>query len=93
MTPRCPHGAKLSDRIEAYRVKLPNLSEGQGRDDVAFRFGCFLVKTMQVSDDVALEWLNLWDCANTPPKGAERLRQIIQSAHRYGKSNYGSSRS
>jgi hypothetical protein len=84
---------RLADQIEKYRLKLPNLSEGQGRDDVAFQFAAFLVRDMQVTDAVALEWLSLWDAGNSPPKGDERLREIVLSAHQYGQHSYGSGRS
>jgi hypothetical protein len=84
---------RLADRIEVYRKKLPNLSAGQGRDDVAYRFAAFLVRDAAVSDDVAMEWLSLWDQGNRPPKGEQRLRQILDSAHRYGRHAYGAGRS
>jgi hypothetical protein len=83
---------RLADQIEAYRRRLPHLAEGQGRDDVAYRFAAFLVRDVAVSDDVALEWLSLWDAGNRPPKGESRLREILASAHRYGRHAYGTGR-
>jgi hypothetical protein len=41
-------------------ARLPNLGEGQGRDDVAYRFGCWLVRDLALSDSEALTWLT--DC-------------------------------
>jgi hypothetical protein len=82
----------LADRIELYRRKLSNLAEGQGRDDVAFHFAAFLVRDMNLSDDVAMEWLSLWDADNRPPKGADRLQEILANAHAYGTHAYGSGR-
>src|SRR5262249_23935538 len=81
---------RLARRISAYLARLPNLSEGQGRDDVAFHFAAFLVRKLQLSDDQALSWLSQWDSKNNPPKGGHRLREIIANAHRYGRSDYGS---
>src|SRR5262249_36473977 len=75
---------------EAYLTKLPNLGEGQGRDDVAYNFACFLVRDLCLDDVKALRWLRGWDRGNTPPKGDERLAEIIASAHAYGQRAYGS---
>jgi hypothetical protein len=83
-------GGRLDRRISAYLAKLPNLSEGQGRDDVAYHFAAFLVRDLQLPDDQALSWLSHWDSRNNPPKGTDRLNEIIVNAHRYGRSSYGS---
>jgi hypothetical protein len=82
-------GATLSDRIAGYLRRLPNLGEGQGRDDVAYRFACFLVRDLGVSDTVALEWLSLWDAGNRPPKGRERLAEVLANALTYGRNPVG----
>jgi hypothetical protein len=74
----------LDTCISAYMAKLPNLSEGQGRDDIAFNFAAFLIRDLALSDEVALTWLERWDGGNNPPKGRERLAAIIRSAHQYG---------
>jgi hypothetical protein len=95
--PRCrvpgPPGGfakgRLARRISAYIAKLPNLGEGQGRDDVAYQFTCWLVRDLGLADDVALQWLRIWDAGNRPPKGDGRLREILASAHRYGQREYG----
>jgi hypothetical protein len=79
----------LSARIAAYVSRLPNLAEGQGRDDVAFSLACFLVRDLNLDDDIALEWLEIWDAGNDPPKGTKRLQQILKSAHRHGQRDYG----
>jgi hypothetical protein len=81
------HG--LTRRIQAYVARLPNLCEGQGRDDIAYRLAAFLVRDLELSDDSALPWLRQWDAGNQPPKGDARLREIIQSAHTYGTRAYG----
>jgi len=57
---------------------------------VAFNFAAFLVRDLQLPDDQALSWLSHWDSGNSPPKGEDRLREIIASAHRYGRNAYGS---
>jgi hypothetical protein len=89
---RLPAGAgdNLSARIAAFMRRLPNLREGEGRDDVAYHAACFLVRDLHLPDAVALEWLRLWDEGNTPPKGLARLKEIIASAHKYGTRPYGS---
>jgi hypothetical protein len=85
-------GGDLSRRINGYMARLPNLGEGQGRDDVAYRFACWLVRNLGLADDEAHGWLQQWDAGNTPPKGAERLREIIVDAHAYGRAAYGCDR-
>jgi hypothetical protein len=65
-------------------ARLPHLGEGQGRDDVAYRFAAWLVRDLALGDDTALTWLCRWDQDNRPPKGRDRLAQILASAHRYG---------
>lgn len=79
----------LSAKIAAYMARLPNLGEGQGRDDVAYRFACWLVRDLALDDEVALAWLTRWDAGNNPPKGEARLREILADAHRYGRSTVG----
>ena len=82
-------GGKLSDRISAYMRKLPNLGEGQGRDDVAFGFVAFLVRDLDLDDDTALKWLCQWDAGNRPPKGCDRLEEVIRNARKYGQRTVG----
>jgi hypothetical protein len=80
---------RLARRVGAYLAKQPNLGEGQGRDDVAYRVAAFLVRDLALSDDAALAWLRVWDAGNRPPKGDDRLREILASAHHYGQREYG----
>jgi len=47
----------LARRIQAYVSRLPNLCEGQGRDDVAYRLAGFLVRDLNLSDNAAMPWL------------------------------------
>jgi hypothetical protein len=82
-------GENRSARAAAYLAKLPNLGEGQGRDDVAYNFAAFLVRDLGLCDEFALGWLERWDVNNTPRKGEGRLREIIASAHAYGRRPYG----
>jgi len=89
------HGGQpsnLSKRIAAYMWRLPNLGEGQGRDDVAFNFAAFLVRDLALDDAIALDWLERWDAGNTPPKGRDRLVEIIRNAHAYGQRPVGCAR-
>jgi hypothetical protein len=85
-----PQDLELEIRIWKYLAKLPNLGEGQGRDDVAYTFFCFLVRDLELPDAEAMRWVEEWDHGNRPPKGRERLREIIENAHRYGQRAYGS---
>jgi hypothetical protein len=78
-------GGSLPARIAAYLAKLPNLGEGQGRDDVAYHFAAWMVRDLGLSDSSALVWLERWDAGNSPPKGRERLAEILANAHRYGR--------
>jgi hypothetical protein len=80
----------LKSRIAAYVARCPNKSEGEGRDDVAFHLASFLVRDLAQPDDEALVWLSVWDEGNSPPKGDDRLREVIANAHAYGKNVYGS---
>jgi hypothetical protein len=82
----------VSRRIAAYAARLPNLAAGQGRDDVAYHFACFLARDMALPDDVALAWLARWDAGNSPPKGPAALREILGNAHAYGRAAYGCGR-
>ena len=84
-----PATGVLECRLAAYLARLPNLGQGQGRDDVAFQFACWLVRDLQLSDEVALGWLQRWDTGNQPPKGGTRLKEILAGAHAYGRNAYG----
>jgi hypothetical protein len=78
-------------RINAYLDKLPaGLGEGQHRDDHGFRFAAFLVRDLRLPDADALLWMERWDARNAVPKGTDRLRELLQSAHSYGRHAYGS---
>jgi hypothetical protein len=83
-------GGNLAARIAAYLARLPNLAEGQGRDDVGYQFATWLVRDLALADDIALQWLQQWDQHNSPPKGEERLRVILADAHQYGRHAVGS---
>jgi hypothetical protein len=71
---------------------LPHRAEGQGRDDVAYHFACWLVRDMRLPDEAALGWLRLWDAGNRPPKGEGALRKVVANAHAYGRNPYGQGR-
>lgn len=82
-------GCNRAARAAAYMRQLPNLGEGQGRDDVAYQFACFLTRDLALSDAVALLWLERWDAGNAPPKGTPRLKEILSSASAYGRNSVG----
>lgn len=79
----------IDRRVELYMRCLPNLGEGQGRDDVAYRFGCYLTRDMALPKDRALDWLAAWDEGNRPPKGRERLLAILNNCLIYGQKAVG----
>jgi hypothetical protein len=87
-----PGVGNLPARIAAYLARLPNLGEGQGRDDVAYHFAAFLARDLALGDDVALSWLGRWDAGNSPPKGPEALAEILANARRYGRRPVGAGR-
>jgi hypothetical protein len=87
-----PLAGNLSGRIAAYLRRLPNLGEGQGRDDVGYRFACFLVRDLALGDDTAREWLCLWDAGNSPPKGEAEILKWLASARQYGQRPLGCGR-
>jgi hypothetical protein len=89
MPVRRPDGDLLARRIRAFAARVPNLSEGQGRDDKAFHFACFLVRDLNLADADALPWLEEWDANNRPPKGRERLSELLKNAREYGQRPYG----
>jgi hypothetical protein len=66
------------------------LGEGQHRDDFAYKLLAFLARDLHIPDDRALYWAGQWDIQNNPPKGPERLREILANVHQYGQRAYGS---
>ena len=82
-------GASLSRRIAGYVRTVPHFCEGEGRNKAAFPFACWLVRDMELSDEVATQWLRRWDSGNTPPLGEDELRGILANAHAYGQAPYG----
>jgi hypothetical protein len=88
--PLIPEDGEVRYRVSAYLRKLPNLAEGQGRDDIAYQFAAWLVRDMALPDDQALPWLEEWDRGNRPPKGTDCLREIMANVHQYGQRAYGS---
>jgi hypothetical protein len=72
--------------------RLPNGGEGSGRDDTAFHFAAWLVRDLALNDGTALQWLELWDAGNSPPKGRETLAAILKNARAYGQRAIGCGR-
>jgi hypothetical protein len=75
----------LARRIQAYMSRLPNLAEGEGRNNVGYGVAAWLVRDLALADDVALTWLGQWDARNNPPLGEDRLREIMSNARDYGR--------
>jgi hypothetical protein len=70
----------LGTRIAAYVARVPNLGEGQGRDDNGFRLACFLVRDLALDDGAARPWLEHWDAGNSPPKGDAGITMWLHGA-------------
>ena len=73
----------LTPAIEAYQAQLPNLGEGQGRDDVGYQFACWLVRDMALDDAAALPWLER-GIAATPRQRGECVQKWLANARQYG---------
>jgi hypothetical protein len=74
----------LATRITRYVAKVPNLGTGQGRDDNGYRLACWLRRDMQLCDDEARPWLEMWDGGNSPPKGDKEISKWLANAMHYG---------
>jgi P4 family phage/plasmid primase-like protien len=85
-----PADTEVRCRVGEYRRKLPNLGDRQGRDDVAYNFLAFLVRDLALPDHDALRYAGEWDADNRPPKGPDRLAEILVNVHEYGQRGYGS---
>jgi hypothetical protein len=79
----------LGHRIQGRLARLPNLAAGQCRHGVAYRFGTWLVRDLNLPDEIALAWLARWDSRNSPPLGESELREIVSCARNYGQHAYG----
>jgi hypothetical protein len=76
---------RLAARVRKYLDRLPTgLGEGQHRDDYAFNFACFMARDLALCDDVCLAWLGEFDRRQAAQKGDVRLREILESAKKYG---------
>jgi hypothetical protein len=76
-------------RVRLYPAGMPSLAEGDGRDNAAYNFACFLARDLSIGDGMALGWLERWDAGNSPSLGTDRLREILANAHSYGQHAYG----
>ncbi len=83
-------GTALDRRIAAYMRRVPNLGEGQGRDDNGYKFAAWLVRDLALTDDAALPWLEQWNAGNHPPKADSEITKWLASARLYGQHAYGS---
>jgi hypothetical protein len=78
-------GDDPAGRAAAYLARLPHLGEGQGRDDVGYRFAAFLLRDLALPRDLASDWLSRWDAGNHPPKGKAAIDRWLANAARYGR--------
>jgi len=84
------NGNNRAARAANYMRRLPNLGEGQGRHKVAFSFAAFLVRDLALADDIALQWLRLWDARNNPALGETELQDVLACACKYARNAVGS---
>jgi hypothetical protein len=56
---------------------------------VAYTFGSWLARDLNLPDEVVLAWLARWDSRNSPPLGEGELREILACARQYGQRAYG----
>jgi hypothetical protein len=76
----------LPERIARYQATLDTgLGEGDGRDDIAYRFAAWLTRDMALSDAEALTELEAWDAGNVVRKGRDALMEIIANVRLYGR--------
>jgi hypothetical protein len=81
----------LERRIRAYLDRLPlGLRDGGGRNTVGYRLAAFLVRDLQLSDTLALEWMEKWNARQADPLGARELATVLANGHAYGHHGYGS---
>jgi hypothetical protein len=79
----------LGRRIQGRLARLPNLAAGQCRHGVAYRFASWLVRDLNLPDEIALAWLERWDSRNTPPLGQSELTEIVACCRQYGLNAFG----
>jgi hypothetical protein len=77
-------------RAAAYMACLPHLGQGQGRDDVGYRFAAYLIRDLALPRDVAFDFLCRWDAGNHPPKGKDAIDRWLTNADQYGRRAVGS---
>jgi hypothetical protein len=85
-------GDRLESRVQGYLNRLPtNMREGDGngRNVTAFRFACWLVRDLLLSDGLAREWLDRWNARQEVPLPESELDSVLAGAHAYGKHRYG----
>ena len=81
----------LEHRIASYIDRLPtNLRAGDGRNNVGFTLAGFLVRDLDLADDVALGWLARWNQRQQTPMTDAKLASLVADAHAYGSHGYGS---
>jgi Bifunctional DNA primase/polymerase, N-terminal len=80
----------LERRIRAYLDKLPTgLRDGGGRNSAGYSLAAFLVRDLQLGDDLALQWLEEWNARQADPITARELAAVLIHAHSYGRRPYG----
>jgi len=73
----------IVQRARAYLSSVPNVGDGQGRNNSAFRAACFLIRDLGLDEAVAMAELAVWNSRNTPPLDAGEMQQIVMNAAQY----------
>ena len=72
-------------RAMLYASKWECVSEGQGRNNAAYKHACQLRRDFDLPESEAWEILSAWNASNNPPLTEQELRQAFNGADKYGK--------
>jgi hypothetical protein len=79
----------ITRRVAGYLRMMPSLTDGQGRNDTAWRIAAFVMHDCGGSPGDAAIALAVWNERNLEPLGARRLAGILKNAGRYGRKRAG----
>jgi len=72
-------------RAMLYAARWEGISEGQGRNNAAYKHACQLRRDFDLPESESWEILSEWNLSNNPPLSDTELRQAFDSANKYGK--------